>query len=282
MKPFTNMLVAATSITFTLAMSACKKEMAQPNIPANLAAENTLSPAASLQRAGNQVLLSKEGNKTLSYYADNRLASVDYGNGNVKKYTYSSQFALVIADQTYNGVKAQQITYFLDASGKANKMKLKGYDNNGNALFEGEYEFTYLNGKLAEQKATKGFTDTYKFLYGNDGRLKWIEFYNTNGLAKKTRYFYQDYALHPEIADKIQSNPREAWLDEYLKIFGSFSTDLVMMNDVYVYKNGNLNTLDTYQFHYQLDNGYVKKREKTKYGAIQNILETINYSYITR
>ena len=283
MKQFTKMLVAVTSVTLTLAMSSCKKEMDQPNTSTNMPAGNVPSPVAGLQQPRNLVLLSKEGNKTLTYSTDNKLSSVDYGNGNVKNYAYSSQFALIIVDQTYKGNKSQQITYFLDASGKASKMAIKGYNANGNIAFNAEYVFSYQNGKLIEQKATKGFSDTYKFLYDAKGRLEWLETYNTFGLVEKSSYRYQHYSLLPEVADKVQRNPREAWFDEYLKIFGNFSNDLVMMQDIYIFKNGNLSTIDTYEFDHEFDNsGYVKKREERKYGAIQNILETINYAYIKR
>ena len=275
MKHKTKLYAALAGLIAITGMISCKKEVAEA--PKTDVSINSEKPKA-LQRTGSVILLSKAGNTTLSYLPNNKVSTVNYGNGNLKVYSYSSQFNVIIANGYYAGKKTTQVTYFMTAAGTPSKLSYKAFNSLGNVTIDAEYQFTYTNGKLTEQKATKGFSDKYLFKYDGKGRLEWLEQYNGNGqLVQKWNYKYGDYISQTEIADKNLINPGETFLDDYLKIFGVFSSDLVRVEKWY--KGGALKT--HHSFNYLLNNnGYPNQRKELDALNNSQLVETIGYDYL--
>lgn len=276
MKNKTKVMATFTAVIAVVAMSSCKKEkLENPVTPEQ--ETSIVSTRSELQRGGT-ILLSSVGNKTLTYAPNKKLSSVNYGNGSIKTYTYSSQLNVIIVTDKYNGVRTNEITYFLNASGLATKMAYKAFSAQGNVFIDAEYQLTYTNGKLTEQKATKGFSDKYKFIYDAKGRLQWLETYKSDGtLLDKMNYLYGDSFNQAEIADKNLINPRETFLDDHLKIFGVFSNDLLRIQKYY---KGALFT--QHQFVYQVNNnGYPTERKEMNMLTMAAPIETLSYGYTT-
>jgi len=270
-------LLSLTTVLTVMIISSCKKEMtdmpAQPNEHAEIATAKVVDTPRT-----NVLLLTKVGNTTLTYSSNNKLSSVNYGNGKVKTYTYpaSPVFKQIIATTTLNGKKTDKTTYVLNPAGLCSKMKYQSFDLNGNVVIDGEYNFTYENGKLKEQVGGKDFGDKYEFLYDDKGRLEWLRIYDTEWyLIGKMLYKYGDHISEPEIADKNQINPSDAFIDDFQKIFGVFSNDL-LRRKLY-FKDGELKYGDQYNY---VVNNYSYPTERKTYNVFGWALtETITYSY---
>jgi len=278
MKSRSKILLSLTTILAIMIMSSCKKGMT--DLPANanenaLTAETSMNPNA---ERSSTLLLTKVGNTALNYQR-NKLASVDYGNGKVKTYTYTSSavFKQIIATETLNGKKTNKTTYILNASGLCTKMKYQSFDVLGNVLVNGEYNFTYENGRLIAQVGDKDFGDRYEFTYDGKGRLVWFRMYDTEWyLIGKMHYQYGDKVLEAEIPNKNQINPEDAFIDDFQKIFGVFSNDLVRQK-LYYDKDGNIEWGE--QYNYSLNN-YSYPTERKTYNLFAWALKgTIAYSY---
>lgn len=275
MKHKTKLYAALAVLIAITGMTSCKKEAAEtPKEDVSINAEKSKA----LQRTSSAILLSKAGNTTLTYLPNNKVSTVDYGNGNVKVYSYSSQFNVIITDGYYAGKKIIQATYFMTAAGTPSKMNYKAFNSLGNVTIDAEYQFIYTNGKLTEQKGIKGFSDKYLFKYDAKGRLEWLEQYNYNAvLVQKWNYKYGDYIGQAEMTDKNLINPGGAFLDDYLKIYGVFSSDLVRIKKWY--KGGVLKS--HHSFNYLLNNnGYPNQRKELDVLNNSQLLETIGYNYL--
>jgi hypothetical protein len=275
MKHKTKLYAALAGFIAVTGMTSCKKEAAEmPKEDVSINAEKSKG----LERTSSVILLSKAGNTKITYLPNNKVSTVDYGNGNVKVYSHSLQFNVITANTYYNQKKVTQATYFMTANGTPSKMSYKAFNSLGNVTIDAEYQFTYTNGKLTEQKGIKGFSDKYLFKYDAKGRLEWLEQYNSySQLVQRWNYKYGDYIGQAEMTDKNLINPREAFLDDYLKIYGLFSSDLLRIEKWY--KGGVLKT--NHSFTYLLNNNSYPNQRK-EFDVLNNsqLLETIGYDYL--
>lgn len=224
MKRITNFYVLVV-LAFATGIVSCKKETASP-------ANQSGSELREAQMGINPVpietypLLTKHGLNSLTYYSSGKLKSRNNGAGMVINYTYPTQFPnLIIAKESYNGSLVNEITYQLDASGLCKKMMVK-YHLTANSIYEYTYEFTYQNSRLVEQKATKGTSDRYVFSYDAQNRLQDLNYYGSNGSLVQHTFYQYESGNAVALTDKYPINPKDAWFDSYLDIFGKFSKHL--------------------------------------------------------
>jgi hypothetical protein len=205
----------------------CKKESMLPE-PAAGAEKREAAMDLNPGPVAAYPVLTKHGAKTLTYTADKKLKSVNFGNGTMINYTYPAQFPnLILAKESFNGNVYNDITYFLDGSGRCSKMSIK-YILNGAGVIDYDYEFVYQNNRLVEQKGVKGTSELYTFGYDAQNRLKVLNEFSAPGvLSRHTKYEYDNFNGVAQ-DDKYPLNPAEAHIDGYLPIFGKFSKHLVL------------------------------------------------------
>lgn len=228
-------------------------------------------------RSINGWLLTKQGNTTLEYMPySNKLKKVTYPDGSAVSYNYgyTNNYSFITGECKKNGASIYKVTYYLDASGKAYQMKYQ------NDIVDLSYNLIYQNGRLIEQKSNYG-SESYKFLYDAENRLKRIDFFGSDGIKKES--FQYIYFVNPMV-DNYPINPEEAFLERYLPIFGTFSKhlpDVIMPLDKPGFVTGNIEYHCSYKKNVY---GLVSERKKFKYDKTTNpasvtVEETMNYEY---
>jgi hypothetical protein len=260
-------------------ITSCKKEgviVPQTAPVVDSAQNNALTGNNSNLRTVDGWRLTKQGNNTLTYSANNKLQKVVFADGSVISYNYGyiNGVNFITGECVKGGKSIYKTTYYTDAAGRAYQMKYKS------DLADMTFNLIYQNGRLVEQKRNYGL-ETYKFIYDGQNRLSRMDYYGSDGVKKEAwKYLYHGQPL----VDNYQINPEEAFLDRYLSIFGTFSQHLVYIAEPL--KKPNFTTADIqYVFGYQQNiYGMVTERKKYKAdwtveGGVLSVVQTAKYEY---
>jgi hypothetical protein len=270
-------IIMVLAMAAVAGLQSCRKEVTPP--PAEAQQEN--NTATDGIGAGNvnvlkKYRLKKQGDRTLLYLADGRIAKVIFSP---TQYTvYSWGLSSVVATIYINNVKYSTNSMLINGSGKCYHSTFKLYNQSGTAFSDWNYDYQYNGNQLTKQVNSLDADERYEYLY-NGSNLRKINYYDTDGkLRTLADYYYDVPAGDPLLTDNYPLNPATAELDMYMKgAFGKFSTYLPKR---ITYRNTIINkVIYDHLMAYTLNvDGYVKDRKIYNIG-LGTIYESAAYEY---
>ena len=187
--------------------------------------------------------LTQDDESKLTYFEDGRLKKVTYGPATRGVYNTYASYAYktnaIIKTLYANNVKAQVVTFYLDAStGLCYETQQVDYIPYGqNQTLEHEVGFVYqYNGKgqLYLRKNKKNESSKTSFIYNAEGDITKITNYSkasvnpVPGIEAEYTLYYEHPTGDPILANTLTVNLEVANLpDQYLMIFGKSNKHLV-------------------------------------------------------
>ncbi|MGA0557587.1 hypothetical protein ACO2Q8_13105 [Larkinella sp. VNQ87] len=278
--------LSALALGTLLLTSSCENQQLTPSAPFGSSADQSTQSGSLLfddvtVTLAKKYTLVKDGNATLVYNSDGTLQKVMEGN-RVTTYGYSPGKITTLT--LVDGIKTEDGTYHLDASGRCTKAELRAYSKLENGiplttLYYYYYQYD-AKGRLTKRYGQIDPDSRTEFTYNADNNLVETKKYDhANNLLQKNTYEYQTVRGGSLIADKYRLNPMGIEnMDPYLRIFGKTSKNLVLRLITTQPVYGGINS--DYRFSYSLnEDGYVTTRKK--YANTSGfLLETKPYDYL--
>ena len=226
----------------SLGLASCEQEkMIAPTVTNEVSSANLRESFTANMPKHYQLI--QDGDSKLTYFEDGRLKKVTYGpatRGVYNSYAlYAYKTNAIIKTLYTNNVKAQVVTFYLDASTglcyETNQVDYIPYGQN--QTLEQEVGFVYkYNGKgqLYLRKNKKNDNSKTSFTYNTEGDITKIINYSkasvnpVAGIESDYTLYYDQPTGDPILANTLPVNLDLAKLpDQYLMIFGKPNTHLV-------------------------------------------------------
>jgi hypothetical protein len=258
-----------TIFAISISLIACKKETVSPN--GERAVEETQSVAGGLINPSQTYRLAKRGGDSVFYDNSNRLSKVQTPT-NTTIYTYSGN---TIIAKTYAGrLMTNEVVYTLNANGKASQSNHTDYSGALISMKSWMYEYD-AKGKLKKRYNKSLPNERTEYKYDSTNNLERIMWFNANEPANIQKQYLPKYKISYKdafLSDKLKLNPHFSELDQYLKIFGTFSKYLPV--HVMYQQDGVINH-EYLKYKFNSD-GYLTSHDETYMGQF---VRTVNYGY---
>ncbi|GAB3909393.1 hypothetical protein GCM10028803_46890 [Larkinella knui] len=267
----------------------CNRETAiSPVQPSTQQPTVGLDDGEILVTAAKKYLLTKQGNTTLTYYANGKLKRVTYSPTRYIDYTY--QDSTRVFSSEYNDNKLDVVTtyyihkamaaggqpvliepanpYYKNYPDQCYLVKTEKYMHykQGDEIVKTERLYTYNDkGQIANVNLSN-FQEAYypykriDFTYNTNGDLTKATEYNTQNVKiRESTYEYTAFG-DPIRNDRNPFNPEELQVDPYVTVFGKYSKHLARGKKMETFAPYNLVSNSYYQYAINLD-GYVTKQD---------------------